>query len=192
MRQAALQHGALRVLAVNEVPASPWTGNPAVMEQDAVMLRQAQQAAEDAVSKAAGELGETERPEVTVTAMNGFARPRSSSTPPKTRTCLSWARAANSASPPCVWAQLRPKSLTTPNAHSPSCRPPVKNCSRPSGATTIPGRHWPAVGRASRSQRALRCPALLSASLSTVRWQALPERRTCAGQVRGIAERSHL
>ena len=73
MRQAALQHGTLRVLAVNVVAASPWTGNPAVMAQDAVMLRQAQQAAEDAVSKAAGELGETERPEVTVTAMNGFA-----------------------------------------------------------------------------------------------------------------------
>ena len=43
------------------------------MPQDAVMLQQAQQAAEDAVSKAASELGETERPEVTVTAMNGFA-----------------------------------------------------------------------------------------------------------------------
>lgn len=47
MRQAGLQHGTLRVLAVNEVAASPWTGNPAVMAQDAVMLRQAQQTAED-------------------------------------------------------------------------------------------------------------------------------------------------
>jgi nucleotide-binding universal stress UspA family protein len=73
MRQAALQHGTLRVLAVNEVAASPWSGDPAVMPQDAVMLRQAQQAAEDAVRKAASELGDTERPEVTVTAMNGFA-----------------------------------------------------------------------------------------------------------------------
>ena len=73
MRQAALQHGTLTVLAVNEVAASPWTGNPAVMSQDTVMLQQARQAAEDAVSKAASGLGETERPVVTVTAMNGFA-----------------------------------------------------------------------------------------------------------------------
>ena len=73
MRQAALQHGTLRVLAVNEVAASQWTGNPAVMPQDAVMLQQAQQAAEDAANKAASELDEAERPEVTVTAMNGFA-----------------------------------------------------------------------------------------------------------------------
>jgi nucleotide-binding universal stress UspA family protein len=73
MRQAALQHGTLTVLAVNEVAASPWTGTPAVMPQDTVMLQQARQAAEDAVSKAASGLGETERPEVTVTAMNSFA-----------------------------------------------------------------------------------------------------------------------
>jgi nucleotide-binding universal stress UspA family protein len=73
MRQAALQHGTLTVVAVNEVAASPWTGNPVVMPQDAVMLQQALQAAEVAVSKAARELAETEQPAVTVTAMNGFA-----------------------------------------------------------------------------------------------------------------------
>jgi hypothetical protein len=33
MQQAALQHAALTVLAVNKVAASPWTGNPAVMPQ---------------------------------------------------------------------------------------------------------------------------------------------------------------
>jgi nucleotide-binding universal stress UspA family protein len=73
MRQAALQQAALTVLAVNEVAASPWTGNPAVMPQDAVMLQQARQAAEDAVTKAADELGEATRPSVTVTATDGFA-----------------------------------------------------------------------------------------------------------------------
>jgi nucleotide-binding universal stress UspA family protein len=73
MRQAALQQGTLTVVAVNEVAASPWTGNPVVMPQDAVMLQQALQAAEVAVSKAARELAETEQPAVTVTAMNGFA-----------------------------------------------------------------------------------------------------------------------
>lgn len=73
MRQAALQRATLTVLAVNEVAASAWTGDPAVMPQDAVMLQQARQAAEDAVTKAASELGEGERPSVTVTAKNGFA-----------------------------------------------------------------------------------------------------------------------
>jgi nucleotide-binding universal stress UspA family protein len=73
IRQAALQHGTLTVLAVNEVAASPWTGNPAVMPQDTVMLQQARTAAEDAVTKAAHELGDAEQPSVTVTARNGFA-----------------------------------------------------------------------------------------------------------------------
>ncbi|HEY5352016.1 MAG TPA: universal stress protein [Streptosporangiaceae bacterium] len=68
-----LQHGTLTVLAVNEVAASPWTGNPAVMPQDTVMLQQARTAAEDAVTKAAHELGGAEQPSVTVTARNGFA-----------------------------------------------------------------------------------------------------------------------
>jgi hypothetical protein len=45
MQHAALQHATLTVLAVNEVAASPWTGNPAVMPQDAVMLQQARTAA---------------------------------------------------------------------------------------------------------------------------------------------------
>jgi nucleotide-binding universal stress UspA family protein len=71
MRQAALQHGTLTVLAVNEVAASPWNGSPAVMPQDAVMLQQARQAAADAVAKAVSELGD-ERPSVTVTAISGF------------------------------------------------------------------------------------------------------------------------
>jgi hypothetical protein len=31
MQHAALQHATLTILAVNEVAASPWTGNPAVM-----------------------------------------------------------------------------------------------------------------------------------------------------------------
>ena len=73
IRQAALQHGTLTVLAVNEVAASPWTGNPAVMPQDTVMLQQARTAAADAVTKAAHELGDADQPSVTVTARNGFA-----------------------------------------------------------------------------------------------------------------------
>jgi nucleotide-binding universal stress UspA family protein len=42
------------------------------MPQDAVMLQQARQAAADAVAKAVSELGDDERPSVTVTATSGF------------------------------------------------------------------------------------------------------------------------
>ena len=73
MQPAALQHATLTVLSVNEVAASPWTGNPAVMPQDAVMLQQARTAAENAVAKVVSELGDTQPPTVKVTAMNGFA-----------------------------------------------------------------------------------------------------------------------
>jgi nucleotide-binding universal stress UspA family protein len=73
MRNAALQHATLTVLAVNEVAASPWTGNPAVMPQDAVMLQQARTAAENAVAKMGSDLGDTQPPTVKVAAINGFA-----------------------------------------------------------------------------------------------------------------------
>ncbi len=75
MRQATREHAALTVLAVNEVAESPCDGAPSVMPQDAVMLEQARQAAEDAVAKAAVELGEADTPPVTVVAKNGFAAP---------------------------------------------------------------------------------------------------------------------
>jgi hypothetical protein len=73
MQHSALQHATLTILSVNEVAASPWTGNPAVMPQDAVMLQQARTAAENAVAKVVSELGDTQPPAVKVTAMNGFA-----------------------------------------------------------------------------------------------------------------------
>jgi nucleotide-binding universal stress UspA family protein len=57
MRQAALEHAVLTVLAVNE---------------DTVMLEQARQAADEAVAKASIGLSETERPAVSVVAMSGF------------------------------------------------------------------------------------------------------------------------
>lgn len=50
---------------------SPWTGNPSVMPEDDIMLKEARQAADDAVAKAGKHLAE--RPSVTVTAKNGLA-----------------------------------------------------------------------------------------------------------------------
>jgi nucleotide-binding universal stress UspA family protein len=53
--------------------ASAWTGNPVLLSGDADAVHQYRQAAEEAVAKAAGELGESQPASVTVKAVNGFA-----------------------------------------------------------------------------------------------------------------------
>jgi len=72
MREAALRKVPLTVLTVHEVMASYWTGNPISVPADATELEKARTAAEHAVEEAAEGLG-TERPQITVTAINGFA-----------------------------------------------------------------------------------------------------------------------
>jgi nucleotide-binding universal stress UspA family protein len=72
MREAALRKVPLTVLAVHEVMASYWTGNPVTDPSDAPELEKVRTAVEHAVAEAAERLG-GERPEVTVTAINGFA-----------------------------------------------------------------------------------------------------------------------
>jgi nucleotide-binding universal stress UspA family protein len=52
--------------------ASYWTGNPVTVPGDAAELEKVRTAAEHAVAAAAEGLG-TEQPQVTVTAINGFA-----------------------------------------------------------------------------------------------------------------------
>jgi nucleotide-binding universal stress UspA family protein len=71
MREAALRQVPLTVLTVHEVMASYWTGNPVTIRGDAPELEKARTAAEHAVAEAAEGLG-GERPQVTVTAINGF------------------------------------------------------------------------------------------------------------------------
>jgi len=71
MREAALRQTPLTVLTVHEVMASYWTGNPVTVPGDVPALEKVRIAAEDAVAEAAKGLGEP--PEVTVTAVNGFA-----------------------------------------------------------------------------------------------------------------------
>ena len=72
MREAALRQTPLTVLAVHEVMASYWTGNPVTVPGDAPALEKVRIAAEHAVAEAAKGLG-ADQPEVTVTAVNGFA-----------------------------------------------------------------------------------------------------------------------
>src|SRR3974390_1775777 len=71
MREAAVRHAPLTVLAVHLVPASAWTGNPIVLPADAPELEKMRQAAEDATAKAAAELGQPGAIAVNVRAVNG-------------------------------------------------------------------------------------------------------------------------
>jgi nucleotide-binding universal stress UspA family protein len=73
MKEAALRGTPLTVLAVHEVAASYWTGNPITLPTDEPDRQKAQQAAEEAVAKAATELGESRPRSVTVRAVSGFA-----------------------------------------------------------------------------------------------------------------------
>jgi nucleotide-binding universal stress UspA family protein len=74
MKEATLQQAALTVLTVHEVAANHWTGSPMVMpDMDKPAEEKIRQAAEEAVAKAAGELGNSPPPSVTVHAVSGFA-----------------------------------------------------------------------------------------------------------------------
>jgi nucleotide-binding universal stress UspA family protein len=73
MKEAAAHHAPLTVIAVHEVAASGWTGNPIILPQDEPALSATRQAAEETVAKAAAALGESQPASVTVKAVNGFA-----------------------------------------------------------------------------------------------------------------------
>ncbi len=70
MREAALRHTPLTVLTVHPTVSSHATGNPVSFPGDAARVDEARRAAEEAVSKAAAELGQA--PAVTVRAVNGY------------------------------------------------------------------------------------------------------------------------
>jgi nucleotide-binding universal stress UspA family protein len=72
IKEGALQHAPVTVIAVNSVPASPWTGNPTVLAQDAEVLAKLRQAAEDMAVKVTSQLDGTRPASVTVRAINGF------------------------------------------------------------------------------------------------------------------------
>jgi nucleotide-binding universal stress UspA family protein len=71
MQRAAAEHLPLTVLTINEVAVSPYTGQPSIIPEDAVMLQKARQAAEDAVAKVSHKMSEI--PAVTVNAVTGLA-----------------------------------------------------------------------------------------------------------------------
>lgn len=73
MKEAAIRHVPLTVVTVHEVAVSGWTGQPIILPMDQPEVDKARQAAEEAVAKAAAQLGEPQPAAVTVRAVNGLA-----------------------------------------------------------------------------------------------------------------------
>jgi nucleotide-binding universal stress UspA family protein len=72
VKEAAALHAPLTVLAVHQVASNQWTGNPLIYPEDAAEQEKAQHAAEEAVSKAVGQLGGARPASVTVRAVSGL------------------------------------------------------------------------------------------------------------------------
>jgi nucleotide-binding universal stress UspA family protein len=73
MREAALRNAALNVIAVHEVAANHWTGNPMIMPEDRADETKALHAAEEEVAEAAKQLGDGKPASVNVRAVSGIA-----------------------------------------------------------------------------------------------------------------------
>ena len=73
VKHAALEHTSLTVLAVHEVALSAWTLSPIVYPEDRPEEEKARQAAQEAVTKAIGELDGPGPESVTVRAVSGQA-----------------------------------------------------------------------------------------------------------------------
>jgi nucleotide-binding universal stress UspA family protein len=72
MKEAAAHHAPLTVVAVHEVPVNGWSGHPDILPADVPALEKTRRAAEEAVSKAAAQLGQSRPAPVTLHAVNGF------------------------------------------------------------------------------------------------------------------------
>jgi nucleotide-binding universal stress UspA family protein len=73
MREAARRQAPLTVLVVHQVATSPWTGNPMVTAEDQPAQEKASRVAEEAVAKAASQIGDARPASVTVRAVTGLA-----------------------------------------------------------------------------------------------------------------------
>ncbi len=71
VKHAALEHAALTVLAVHEVAASAWTGNPIVLPADRTEEEHGKQATQELVNKMISDLGGASPASVTVEGISG-------------------------------------------------------------------------------------------------------------------------
>jgi nucleotide-binding universal stress UspA family protein len=73
MKEAAIRHTTLNVIAVHEVAANHWTGSPMVVPEDRPDEDKATHAAEEAVAKIASQLGDSQPASVNVRGVSGIA-----------------------------------------------------------------------------------------------------------------------
>ena len=71
VREAGVRRTSLTVVAVHPVPRNHWTGDPETYPTDAPETEKVRQAAEEAVQKAVGQVGEPGPTSVTVRAVTG-------------------------------------------------------------------------------------------------------------------------
>ena len=73
MKEAAVRHTTLNVIAVHEVAANHWTGSAMVVPEDRPDEEKARAAAEESVAKIAGQLGGSQPASVSVRGVSGIA-----------------------------------------------------------------------------------------------------------------------
>jgi nucleotide-binding universal stress UspA family protein len=72
LKEGVLAQAPVTVLTVHPVPASPWTGNPVLVERDPEDQEKLFHAAEELTQKVASQLGESRPPSVKIRAVSGF------------------------------------------------------------------------------------------------------------------------
>ncbi len=73
VKEAALRHGPLTVLAVHQIAASEWTGTPIAYPEDVPEREKARQSAQELVNKVISQAGDDKPASVTVRAVSGTA-----------------------------------------------------------------------------------------------------------------------
>ena len=142
------------MIAVHEVAASHWTGDPILYPEDRTEEETAHQVAEEALAAAAGKLGGPGPASVAVRAVSGIAA-QELIRRPSTLTCWWSARVAAADSPPWLWARPAARLFITRTARSSSCHETAN--------TGKPGNGWTDDHRAGGG------------------WSAVPGRSRCGG-----------
>ena len=93
MREAAARHAPLTVMTVHQVSVSGWIAAPVFLPVAEPTVEHARQAAEEAVAKAAAQLGEPQPVPVTIRTVTGFPA-QGLSRPRAMPTCWWWAPGA--------------------------------------------------------------------------------------------------
>jgi nucleotide-binding universal stress UspA family protein len=73
MKEAAVRHALLTVMAVHEAMKSYWTGKPVTLADDSAEIAKTREAAEEMTQKATSRLGDARPASVKVHTVNGFA-----------------------------------------------------------------------------------------------------------------------